>query len=130
MTRLVATLAVAICLCGHRAYGQQFDDAAFCKSMQEFAVKANKDAGSMLDANTRNDGLAVLCAEKVIDFKKFLIAPSYMMRPGWKDRKSKQWRDIYCKDPYSKLAIQNGWTIATTMTTTDGDRSWITADCQ
>ena len=130
MRNFTILLISAICIGGISVRSQQFDDTAFCETMHKFAANANKDAGSLVDAHTRNDGMAVLCATKVVDFKKFIDVPQDAMRPGWKDRKSDQWRNIYCNDPFWRSAIQNGWTVATTIVTVDGDRTWIEAVCK
>ncbi len=111
------------------SYAAEFSDKEFCKAMTDLMTNINKDAGQMVDATTRNDGGAVLCNSKIVDYKKFLKAPSTAMREGWKERKNAQWNEIYCKGPFLD-AIRNGWTISTTLTTIDGDRTWIKANCK
>jgi len=67
----------------------------FCVALEQFADKANKDAGSMLDTITRNDGMSVLRETKIIDFKKLLNIDPSALRDGWQQRKQQQWNDIY-----------------------------------
>ncbi|SRR6266404_6924656 len=107
----------------------QFADKEFCDPMRQFADKANKDAGSMLDSITRNDGMAVLCSSKIVDFKKFLNVDDSSFRDGWVQRKQQQWNEIYCKDNYWLKAIAAGWTVAQTMTFVNGKRYWMKAEC-
>jgi hypothetical protein len=108
----------------------QFSDEDSCVALKRFADKANKDAGSMLDRVTRNDGMSVLCETKIIDFNKFLNIDPSALRDGWQERKQQQWNDIYCHDEYWSKAISAGWTVAQTMTFANGKRYWMTAECK
>ena len=110
------------------ASAAEFDDESFCNVMMEQQKKINADAGQMVDAVTRNDGVAVLCSTKIIDFKKFMASDSSKMREGWQDRKAKQWNEIYCNGVFLD-AINNGWTVAFTLIFQDGNRFWYKANC-
>jgi hypothetical protein len=83
----------------------------------------------MLDKVTRMDGIAVLCGTRVVAFYKFLnVAPS-ALREGWRERKQKQWNDVYCTDPLWLDAIRGGWTVSTIATFVEGTRIYIDANC-
>lgn len=105
-----------------------FDDAVFCSEAEAFKEKGEVDVGKMVDKFTRNDGMAVLCGIKTIEFKKFLFANESEMRVGWQERKAAQWDAIYCEGANLE-AIKNGWTIATSFIAKDGKRFWHAATC-
>jgi hypothetical protein len=107
-----------------------FDDGDFCKAFQQIAVDLNKRAGKMIDSMTRHDSMAVLCDSKVANFKKTLLVPTTQLREGWQYRMQQHWTQIYCADPIWSEAIRSGWTISTTLTTDDGARHYITAECR
>lgn len=107
-----------------------FDDAQFCREMQRFVERANQDRGVMLDQFTRNDGVVALCGTRVVDYKKFILAPTTALRGGWKERKRTQWNEIYCANPFYAPAIKAGWIISTTTTFVDGTRFVLTAECE
>jgi hypothetical protein len=108
----------------------QYTDDGFCDAMKEWSDKLNKDAGSMLDSITRSDGVAVLCATKIVDFKKFIKIDESAMRDDWFQRKQQQWNDIYCKDDIWSQAIAAGWTVAQTWVFANGKRYWMKAECR
>jgi hypothetical protein len=128
MAALRALLALPLVL-PMSAAETQFNDKAFCDVIKQFAEKANKDTGSMLDPVTRSDGMAVMCETKIVDFKKFLIVDDSNLRDGWL-QKQQQWNDIYCKDNGWSKAIANGWTVTQTLTSVNGKRYSIKAECR
>ena len=103
-----------------------FDDVEFCGEMKGFSERAKQDVGVMVDAVTRNDGTAVLCGLRVIDFKKFSTAPTTAYREGWRARKERQWSETSCQ--YFSAALKAGWTISQTLTFIDGARVVLYCD--
>ena len=83
----------------------------------------------MVDPVTRNDGMAVLCNTKVVEYKKSMIVDFSMLRDGWKERKQKQWNSIYCDGSHWQKLIDDGWTVSTTLISKSGERFWFKAEC-
>ena len=124
----VSFAVVFLRLTSFPAIAANFNDAVFCSEAEVFKKNGEVDVGKMVDGFTRNDGMAVLCGNKTIEFKKFLYANESEMRVGWKERKATQWDAIYCESAYRE-AIKNGWTIAVSFITKDGKRFWHAATC-
>jgi hypothetical protein len=127
---LLVTVPLAITLALNALNASAFDHQSFCKNLREFAVTSNQDAGSMLDAVTRHDGMAVLCNAKIVDFKKFILVNVSEFRDGWRERKQFQWNNTYCTNEAFRPAIDAGWTIASTVTFKDGSRYFLKAVCR
>ncbi len=125
----ISLVLLLLGLMSFQAFAAEFDDAAFCKQMEAFKANGEVDVGKMVDKYTRNDGIAVLCGNKIVDFKKFMFANQNDMREGWQDRKAAQWNSIYCEGEWLE-AINNGWTVALTLVTQDGKRFWHKATCK
>lgn len=112
-------------------YSSSFDDESFCMTLESFKADLDKDTGKMVDKYTRNDGMALLCGGKIVEYKKFLFVDASDMRSGWQSRKEQQWNDLYCNDEKVWLdAINNGWTVAFSIITQDGKRFWHKAECK
>jgi hypothetical protein len=131
MPRIAFATAVAcFCLLAPEARAQQYSDAVFCRLSQEIADKANKDAGSRVDAITINIGMAVLCEMQIVDFKKRIKVSFSAFKAGWQARQQAQWNQIYCQPGSAfRQAIDAGWTISTTITDVDGERHYMEAKC-
>lgn len=106
-----------------------FDDKAFCEELTQFKKAGEQDIGQMIDKYTRNDGMTLLCGNKIVEFKKFIVTESSAFREGWKERKAKQWNEIYCKELWLD-AIKGRWTVAVQIITLDGERFWHKATCK
>lgn len=126
--RFIAFIFLCMLLFIQTAQASNFSNDTFCIDMEKFQSNGISDLGKMVDKYTRNDGMTVLCGNKIVEFKKFLKMPSGSLKEGWEERKTKQWNVIYCEDPFLQ-AIKNGWTIALNLTTSDGIRTWIKASC-
>jgi hypothetical protein len=112
------------------AFGNEFSEDEFCSQITEMAEKLNAEGSSMVDAGTRQDGMAAICSLKVVEFKKFVNMPITSLREGWQGRKQAQWNKIYCDNnsPF-RSAIDNGWTIGVLTTFIDGEQHRIKAAC-
>jgi hypothetical protein len=73
--RLVtALIAIALALAAPTPSAQGYDEArdrALCLELTHLAVGANAKAGRWLDRVTRHDGVAVECADKRFELKRF-----------------------------------------------------------
>lgn len=107
----------------------QHTEAAICTSMQEFAAKANKDAGSQVDTVTFLDGVAALCNAKTVTYTHHLTVPFSALRVGWEQRKRAAWNVTMCEYPAVE-AVRAGWRIGDVTIDADGKRNYIEAVCQ
>ena len=106
-----------------------FDDREFCVAAEQFALAQTKDIGLWIDRTTRNAGMVVSCDMKVVEFKRFIYAPSASMTESWKERKAAEWNATRCNNPIWNDAIRNGWKVALTVTAVDGSHVSLTAQC-
>ena len=106
-----------------------FDDKEFCAAAQQFARAAATDIDQWLDRTTRNGGMAVSCDAKLVEFRRFVHASLSVMNESWKQRQAHVLSSTHCNNPIWKDAIGNGWRIALSITTTDGSRMLIPAQC-
>jgi hypothetical protein len=103
------------------AYAQPFDDARFCQAMQEIVV--NKEMSSKLDEDAKHIAVTVHCDAKIVHFKMRLGVPDYDLR----EHKQALWNQ-HCNGPV-RAAIDNGWIVALTTSSTDGVHRYIRAEC-
>ena len=82
-----------------------FDDAGFCVAMQEMAKER---------AAYPRLAVAVICNEKIIDFKIRPGVPVNELPAGWQERTHVLVNQMYCQGPM-RAAIDNGWTVAFTI---------------
>ena len=108
----------------HPAYAQPFDDTRFCLAMQEMA----KERASNLNY-TRHVAVVVLCDAKIVDFKIRPGVPVNELPAGWQERTHVLLNQMYCRDPML-AAIDNGWTVAFTIMSADGESHYMTAECR
>ena len=106
-----------------------FDDREFCVAAEQFALAQTKDIGLWIDRTTRNAGMGVSCDMKVVEFKRFIYAPSASMTESWKERKAAEWNATHCHNPIWNDAIRNGWKVALTVTAADGSHVSLAAQC-
>jgi hypothetical protein len=99
----------------------------FSEAQQEMSASR----GERINRLTAFAGIDVRCSEKEVDFQQTVLAPSSKLRTGWQARLRERWSAAYCQPGSKSLeAVRNGWTIATTVTTSDGTRIRISADCR
>jgi len=107
-----------------------FDHAQFCAEKIEQAEADQLEAGVWLDEFTRNESVSVHCSMRMIEFRRHLDMPSSDLGDDWRNREKRRWNQAHCNDPDWRAAIQNGWTVASTLITTTGERIWYTANCR
>jgi hypothetical protein len=123
---LAGVLTATPCL----ALAESFDHAAFCAEKTELADNHQLEAGVWLDEFTRNDTVTVHCSMRMIEFRRYLDLPSSDLDDVWRQREKTRWNSAHCSDPDWHQAIRAGWTIASTLITTTGERIWYTARCR
>jgi hypothetical protein len=106
-----------------------FDDAAFCQRLTDFAAKANEDKGSAIDGLSSNEGVSVSCDTKTLIFHKALALSMSELGTTWHASKQQEWNAIYCANPDWSPILANGWKVAASLTTFDGKRMTIFAQC-
>jgi hypothetical protein len=99
-----------------------FDNTQFCQAATHLARVAAGDVGTWVDRTTRNDGVEIACDRKLVHFKRTSSAPASTVRGTWKDTKTLEWQGAYCANPIWREAIDNGWLISATVTTSTGER--------
>ncbi len=99
-----------------------FDNTQFCQAATHLARVAAGDVGTWVDRTTRNDGVEIACDRKLVHFKRTSSAPAGTLRGNWKDTKTLEWQGAYCANPIWREAIDNGWLISATVTTSTGER--------
>ena len=114
----------------HLARADIFDHAAFCADKTGLADNHQLEAGVWLDEFTRNDTVNVHCSMRMIEFRRYLDLPSSELDDAWRQREKTRWNSAHCSDPDWHGAIRAGWTIASTLITTTGERIWYTARCR
>ena len=107
-----------------------FDDTEFCAEKIREAETDQLDAGVWLDQFTRNESVSVHCSMRMIEFRRHLDLPPAELTNDWRTREKRRWNQAHCSDPTWRRAILNGWTIASTLITTTGERIWYTASCR
>ena len=107
-----------------------FDHAEFCAEKMRLAEADQLEAGVWLDEFTRNESVSVHCSMRMIEFRRHLDIPSNELGDSWRIREKNRWNQPHCSDPDWREAIRNGWTIASTLITTTGERIWYTASCR
>ena len=83
----------------------------------------------MAQSSTRHDGVEVDCAAKTLEAKRFLNTEPDAMREGWEARKQRQWNATYCNHESWREAIDNGWSIISTLTFRTGEQMSFVAEC-
>lgn len=112
------------------ALAETFDHAAFCTEKAGLADSHQLESGVWLDEFTRNDTVNVHCSMRMIEFRRYLDMPSGDLDDVWRQREKTRWNSAHCSDPDWHEAIRAGWTIASTLITTTGERIWYTARCR
>jgi hypothetical protein len=121
---LMGLLLLAI---SHSAVAQ-VNDAVVCKAAKLIAQKANTEAPQWVDHATRFDGMGVVCFARMIEFKKWTSYTSQHLKPGWLEEQQRVWNQLHCAGAF-KDAIAEGWQVLNVLTTADGKKYIIKADC-
>jgi hypothetical protein len=124
--RLQLLICAFIALAGATgARAQSFDNTQFCLAVREITRYAQGDVGTWTDRVTRNDGVEVVCERKLVHFKRYFKAPSGALRDTWKETRTQDWESTYCQRPIWRQAVDNGWIVSATVTTSTGEKLWL-----
>jgi hypothetical protein len=102
-----------------------FDSTQFCLAVREVTRYAEGDIGTWLDRVTRNDGVEIECERKLVHFKRYFRLPPGSAQEAWKERKAEEWESAYCQRSIWREAVDNGWIVSATLTTSTGERLWL-----
>jgi len=106
-----------------------FDDKEFCAAIRQLAAATERDVGLWIDRATRNAGMAVYCDRRLVEFQRFTYASSASMDAAWKGRTAEQWNANHCANPVWVDAIRNHWKVTLVVTSADGGRVALSAQC-
>ena len=106
------------------------DDKATCKELLEFSEEMNSQTPMKIDDSTELMLLQVLCAGKILTYKKRVSVHTSILLDGWDARKQLQHTQLHCNK--IGLSRTRGWiardeiynndyTYAATFTTTPED---------
>ena len=124
-----STIPIAITLTLAPLSALPFDQDEFCAAVTDIAHRMNARKGRWLDRSTRHDGVELDCEAKTLEVKRYLNADPDDMRQGWEARKEREWNARYCSDEAWREAIDNGWSIISTLTFRTGDQVSFVAEC-
>jgi len=125
----VRTLAIVVALTLVPLQASAFDQDEFCATVTDIAQRMNARADRWVDRSTRYDGVKVDCGSKTLEAKRFLKADPADMRTGWETRKERAWNAAYCNNQEWREAIDNGWSIISTLTFRTGASFSFVAEC-
>ena len=123
------TLSIALTLTMAPLPAVAFDEDEFCTTVTNIARRMNARAGRWLDRRTRYDGVEVDCGLKTLEAKRFLKADPDDMREGWEVRKQRDWNVTYCNNEGWREAIDDGWSVISTITFRTGETVSFVAEC-
>jgi hypothetical protein len=106
-----------------------FDHDEFCAVVTEIAARMNARRGKWLDRSTRHDGVEVDCGSKTLEAHRFLNTEPDAMREGWEAHKQRQWNATYCNHESWREAVDDGWSIISTLTFRTGPQISFVAEC-
>jgi hypothetical protein len=125
----VRTLSIAVALTLIPLPALAFNEHEFCATITDIAVRLNVRADRWVDPRTRYDGLEVDCEAKTLKAKRFLNAGPADMREGWETRNERAWNAAYCNNEAWREAIDNGWSIISSLTFRTGESLSFVAEC-
>ena len=125
-----STIPIAITLALTPGPALPFDQDEFCAAVTDIAHRMNARKGRWLDRSTRHDGVELDCEAKTLEVKRFVNADPDEMREGWENRKEREWNAHYCNHESWRDAIDNGWSIISTLTFRTGEQVSFVAECQ
>ena len=101
-----------------------FEDGQFCVAVEQILRAASADVGTWTDRFTRNDGIEIGCDLKTVHFKRFYKSAS-TPSDAWLERQAAIWESSYCSRSIWRDAVENGWVVSATVTTSGGTRVWL-----
>ena len=107
-----------------------FDDAAFCRQLSDYAIKANREKTHAPDALTTNGAMLVDCDRKIVEFKKSVALSYSELDATWQARRQREWNSAYCRTAEWAPIFVSGWKVSMTVRTFDGRRVTFFAECE
>jgi hypothetical protein len=101
-----------------------FDDEQFCVAAKQVLKAAAGDVGTWTDRLTRHDGIDIGCDLKTVHFKRFYKSAS-APSTAWMEKQAEIWESAYCGRSLWREAVENGWVVSATVTTSGGTRVWL-----
>jgi hypothetical protein len=101
-----------------------FDDEQFCVAAKQVLKAAAVDIGTWTDRLTRHDGIDIGCDLKTVHFKRFYKSAS-APSTAWMEKQAEIWESAYCSRSLWREAVENGWVVSATVTTSGGARVWL-----
>src|SRR5262245_35617713 len=123
-----STIPVAITLALVPVPAGAFDHDEFCAALTDIIPRMNARKGRWLDRSTRHDGGELDFEAKTLEARRFINASPDAMREGWETRKEQQWNAAYCNNEAYREAIDNGWSIISTLTFRTGEQTSFLAE--
>jgi hypothetical protein len=124
-----STIPIAITLALAPLPALPFDQDEFCAAITDIASHEPTRKGRWLDRSTRHNGVELDCESKTFEVKRFVNADPDEMREGWETRKEREWNARYCNDDSWREAIDNGWSIISTLTFRTAEQVSFVAEC-
>lgn len=124
-----STIPIAITLTLAPLPALPFNQDEFCAAVTDIAGRMNARKGRWLDRSTRHDGVELDCEAKTLEVKRFLNPDPDEMRQGWEARKQREWNARYCHNDAWREAIDNDWSIISTLTFRTGHQISFVAEC-
>jgi len=114
----------------HTAQATDSDDEQICAQLSAVAEKFIAQTPTMVDAVTRVDGLAVICAARMVTTSKYILLNLSEMKDGWQETKQAQLNAQDCNIPSTRALIDRGWTFQQVFAFRSGERFVLKARCQ
>ncbi|MEK7821187.1 MAG: hypothetical protein AAB543_08775 [Pseudomonadota bacterium] len=113
VTVLTAAFALAAALSAPAPVGAQaqgFSDDEFCRALSEEAAAANRRGSFWIDVAIRDDGMAVFCVQKTVEYRLYMNLDPSHLTAEWQNVRQAHWSVRNCREP-TLSAIRNGWKI-------------------
>jgi hypothetical protein len=117
-----------------RLYAQIMTDHSAQSLVNEFGPPIEKWVARDPDNPDALEALAWLMRlrlkmRRTLEAKRFVNADPDDMREGWEAHKERQWNAAYCNDDSWREAIDNGWSIISTLSFRTGAQVSFVAEC-
>lgn len=128
--RRALPLLAALPLLSVKPASAEDDTARHCRLFKDIERQTAAGLGRLIDPVTRLAAIDLQCDDQVLHFRQDLTIPERALNDDWLDRQRAGWTATYCRaGSPSAAAIRAGWTVTTTITTSDGARFRVTAKC-
>jgi hypothetical protein len=126
-----STIPIAITLTLAPLSALPFDQDEFCAAVTDIAHRLNARKGRWLDRSTRHDGVELDCEARTLEVKRFFNADPMRCAKAesWEARKRREWNARYYHNESWREAIDNDWSIISTLRFRTGDQLSFIAEC-